>query len=130
TVRGGGTTTVSYTVANQGGTNASSSQAEDQIRNPSVAGVPASAFPTSAINAYSSVSESHAITIPAGSVAGTYNAYVIVDNNSEEIGRASCREKSAVAAFTVQISTTRADLDPQNVTGTRTTVTAVGARSR
>jgi trimeric autotransporter adhesin len=126
TVSAGGTITVSYTVKNQGGTNAPASHTKIQIKNPSNVQVTAPVFSTLAINANSSVNESHTVTIPSGSAAGTYNAYVIVDNNSEVTQSNTSNDFSAAVPFTVQAAATLADLLPQNVTVTPSTVTAGG----
>jgi hypothetical protein len=61
------------------GKSAPVSHAKIQAKNPSGVEI---AAPMSAIGANSLVSESHSVTSPAGSVAGTYNVYVIVNNNS------------------------------------------------
>ena len=104
TVAAGGTITVSYTVRNQGGTNAPASHTKIQIKNPSNVEATSQVFSTVAISAGSSVNESHPITIPAGSGAGTYNAYVIVDNNSEVVQSNTSNDYSAAVPFTVQAS--------------------------
>jgi hypothetical protein len=101
-VAAGGTITVSYTVRNQGGTNAPASHTKIQIKNSSNVQVTAPVFSTSAISAGSSVNESHAVTIPSGSAAGTYNAYVIVDNNSEVTQSNTSNDFGSAVPFTVQ----------------------------
>ncbi|MGH7488851.1 MAG: hypothetical protein ACREMY_25100, partial [bacterium] len=81
-VTAGGSINVGYNVTNQGGTNAVSTQTKIQIKNSSNALITAPTFSTSAIGAFSSVFENRSVTIPAGTPAGTYFAYVIVDNLS------------------------------------------------
>jgi len=126
TVTAGSMITVSYTVRNQGGTNAPASHTKIQIKNPSNVEVAAPVFSTSAINASSSVNESRTITIPSGSAAGTYNVFVIVDNNSEVTQSNTTNDLSAAVPFTVQAAGTPADLLPQSIAVTPATVTAGG----
>src|SRR5436853_425269 len=53
--------------------------------------------------------------MPAGSAAGTNNAYVIVDNTQSEVVQSDYNnDYSAGVPFTVQAAATAADLVPQN----------------
>ena len=51
----------------------------------------------------------------SGASAGTYYAYVIVDNNSEVTQSNYANDLSSGTAFTVQAAASLADLIPQSV---------------
>src|SRR5262249_54323402 len=62
-------------------------------------------FSTVAIGANSSINESRQVTIPTGTAAGSYNAFVIVDNNNEVTQSNINNDFSAAIPFTVQTAT-------------------------
>jgi len=101
-VNPGGSITVSYKVANIGGTNAIATQTKIQIKSPSNVLVTAPTFSTAAVSASSSVKENRSVTIPSGSAAGTYCAYVIVDNQSQVTQSNYANDLSSCVTFTVQ----------------------------
>ena len=122
----GGTVTVSYTVANQGGTNAGQSQTKIQIKNSSGSILTAPTFTTAAIAANSSVNESRTVSL-SGATAGTYTAYVIVDNLSQITQSNAVNDLSAGVSFTVQASVSAADLVPQSISVSPNPATAGGS---
>lgn len=103
----GGTVTVSYIVANTGGTNAPASHTRVQIKSSSAVTIADQTFLTSSILANSSVSESHSMSL-AGAASGTYYAYVIVDTQSEvtQSSTSNDGQNNPGAAFTVQTEAT------------------------
>ena len=82
-VTSGNAITVSYTIANQGSGNAGSSETKIQIKNSSGTQITAPIFSEGSLTAGASASRSRSVTIPSGSAAGTYTAFVILDNQSE-----------------------------------------------
>lgn len=97
----GSSVDVNYTVANTGGTAAPASHTKVQIKDSSNVLLIQQTFSTSAIGANSSVNESRNISL-TGASAGTYYAYVIVDNNSEVVQSNVANDLSAGSQFTVQ----------------------------
>ena len=78
----GNSIVVSYTIKNQGAGDAATSQTKVQIKNSSGTEITAPTFSESSLSAGSSASRSRTVTIPSGSAAGTYTAYVILDNST------------------------------------------------
>jgi hypothetical protein len=77
----GNSVAINLTIANIGNTNAAASTTKIQIKpQGSTTTTVQGYFATPAINANSSVAQSYSLTIPAGSAAGTYTAYLILDN--------------------------------------------------
>ncbi len=97
----GGSVIVSYTVANQGGTAAPASHSKVQIKNSSNVLLTQQTFSTAGIPANSSTNESRSMSL-TGASAGTYYAYVIVDNNGEVTQSNTSNDLSSGTAFTVQ----------------------------
>ena len=79
-VTAGNAITVDYTVKNQGVGTAGSSHTKIQIKNSSGVEITAPTFTENSISTSSSVSQTRSITIPSSAEAGTYTAYVILDN--------------------------------------------------
>ena len=85
-VAGGGTVTVTFTVANTGNMAAASSTTGFRLgtsptTHPGVAGdIPNSLIPTRALAAGASIQQSQTLTIPASTPAGTYYIWVVVDD--------------------------------------------------
>jgi GH25 family lysozyme M1 (1,4-beta-N-acetylmuramidase) len=121
----GGNVTVSYTVANQGGTAAPASHTKVQIKNASNVLLTEQTFSTVSISANSSTSENRSMSL-TGASAGTYYAYVIVDNNSEVTQSNTGNDLSSGVAFTVNAAATPADLLPQNISVSPDPATAGG----
>ncbi len=126
TVDAGRAVTVSYTVRNQGDTNAPSSQTKVQIKNAESLEVVVQDFTTPAIKANASVRESREVIIPLSAAAGVYKAFVILDNKSEVAQDGAPRSNmSAGTAFTVQAAVaSAADLVPQLISVSPATVNA------
>ena len=101
----GSSVTVSYTVANLGGVAAPASHTKVQIKDSAQNLLTQQTFATAGIAAGSSTNENRLMSL-TGATAGTYNAYVIVDNNSEVAqGSNTNNDASAGTAFTVQSQT-------------------------
>ena len=85
---------------NQGGTNAPASHTKVQIKSSGGTQLLAEIFSTAGIGANSSVNESRTLTIPSNAPAGSYNAFVIVDNNSE-VTQSNTTNDTTNTTFTV-----------------------------
>ncbi|MGR3179028.1 MAG: CARDB domain-containing protein, partial [Candidatus Anammoxibacter sp.] len=119
----GGNVTISYTIANQGGTVAPASHTKVQIKNASNVLLREVEFTTNTIGANSSVNESRSISL-VGASAGTYNAFVIVDNRTEVTQSNTINDLSSGTSFSVvapPVSTTT------TVPITTTTTTTIAA---
>ena len=80
----GGSVTVSYNVANTGGTAAPGSQTKIQIKNSGGVVITQPTFAAPAVNANAnSPLQASVVSIPAGTPAGNYTAIVILDNQSQ-----------------------------------------------
>lgn len=110
TVTAGGTISVNYTVRNRGGTGAPASHTKVQVKRANGSELMAPVFSTAAVGAGASVNESRTLTIPAETPAGTYAAFVIVDNNSEVSQSSETNDSSAGVSFTVEVPRVQADL--------------------
>ena len=124
----GGAVTISYTVANIGGTAAPASHTRVQIKNASYVTLTDQVFSTLGVGASLSVNESHSMSL-AGAIAGTYYAYVIVDTLSEVVQSTTSNDgqNNPGTPFQVKSVATLADLVPQSVSVNPDPATAGGA---
>lgn len=101
-VTAGSSISVGYIIHNNGPGNAGTSQTKIQIKNSSGAQITAPTFSTPAINAdASSPTQSSSVPIPVGTAAGTYTAYVVLDNLSELDESNTGNDLTAGVNFTV-----------------------------
>ncbi len=110
-VTSGNNITVSYIIHNNGPGNAGTSQTKVQIKNSSGTTITQPTFSAPAINANSnSPTQQNNIAIPSGTPAGTYTAYVILDNlsqlNQSNIGN----DYTPGVNFTVQSAVQQCDI--------------------
>ena len=97
----GGAVTVSYVVANTGGTAALASQTKIQIKNAANVLLTQSMFTTSSVSANSSISEARSMSL-MGAVAGTYYVYIILDVSSVVPQSNVTNDVSTGTSFTVK----------------------------
>ena len=110
-VTAGNSISVDYVIHNNGPGNAGTSQTKIQIKNSSGTEITAPTFSAPAINASAnSPSQSSTVTIPAGTQAGTYTAYVILDNLSELNQSNTANDLTPGVNFTVNAPVQQCDI--------------------
>lgn len=97
----GGSVTVSYTVANNGGSNAPASHTQITIKDSGNNVFSQQTFATSALASGASTNENHVLSL-LGATAGNYNVYVTTDVNSEVTQANRANDASAAVPLTVQ----------------------------
>lgn len=117
-VTAGNSITVKYVIRNNGSGNAGTSQTKIQIKNSSGTQITAPTFSAPAISASTnSPSQSNSVTIPAGTPAGTYTAYVILDNQNQLNQSNTSNDLTPGVNFTVSAPVQQLpNLVPQNIT--------------
>jgi hypothetical protein len=78
-VTAGNSTTLSYTLKNQGAGNAAASTTRVQIKNASGTKIFDDTYPTAALSAGATTPQSMSLAIPGGTAPGTYTVYVVLD---------------------------------------------------
>jgi uncharacterized membrane protein/N-acetyl-anhydromuramyl-L-alanine amidase AmpD len=116
-VAAGSSITVSYTIKNQGAASAGASQTKIQIKNSSGTQVTAPTFSEGSLSAGSSANRSRTVTIPSGSAAGTYTAYVILDNLSQLNQSNTANDLTPGVNFSVTAPVLQCDIVVQGTPG-------------
>jgi PKD repeat protein len=117
----GNSIAVSYIIHNNGPASAGSSQTKIQIKNSSGTQITSSTFSAPSVTAGgNSSTQSNSVTIPSGSSAGTYTAFVILDNLGELNQSNTSNDSTAGVSFSVSAPTstpTITGVNPNPVTG-------------
>ena len=110
-VTAGNNITVSYVIHNNGPGNAGTSQTKIQIKNSSGTPITAPTFAAPAISGgANSPTQSSSVSIPAGTAAGTYTAFVILDNQGQLNQSNTSNDFTPGVNFTVSVTPQQCDI--------------------